>query len=818
MVGGFLVSEEQLASIRSTHQGRISLSGYNYQCSYAVARLASMLARCPSFGLHDWPVLIRYDWGEDLDEACDGDQVWFTQCKRVDDIGQIGSLTQVLLGFTPKWLWTPNDCRERVHFRLVSTDKRFLQGGRLDECTGVSRDGVATRFLQSLKTLPNTRQDRASWQSLADVYGHDKLFEDLWTNVFILYLASDEDANDPAGRILPGERNGLDLLLRHGHLTSERQADALSRLRRILHDNLIEFDPTSDRLVDSPSQSPRILDHGDVAAALFVDRPGTRPPPFAVVDRVYLSEQREKPKTAFVARPPEWRDVVHGSDDSVKFVERDQTQQIKEEVQCKLLEPIARGTAEFPSLFACGPPGAGKSALVRRVSALLVEEGHVVVADAGLNLSDPPEELHVYCQHLTELAETGRTVLLVLDDPLFEGSGWIDLLYKLKRPGLRVTALAATPRFLFDRFKNRLGKLKVHRFDVSGASPEERSSLARAFGRDEDTFGTDTDDFLVLSMEAAADVPFDTIMDRLWVTLNGGIPFDRSDNPLNLFPWSLRAFLIVCFFHRLYLPCPEPLLHATLELSGGTGARTNVRSALDQLRHYDGWKVFRLSESDRSNFGYRGTFITTNHQRIAVRAWERRPVPWLDDELCDLLARASIQVPQTARQVGIAAAALATSSPFPNDRFVKQLMSIWSQATASPTVETRYLYELVSVLQINGCAHHARRLSEALLHRATASLDGWIAALALWFLSSDDAKHRSFPASLDVESLVNVADFSIAPGRATNLANRLSQKALEAFRSRLLQSLDGELPWKLGSTLLTWLLAKAPRTSLSPEA
>ncbi len=809
MVGRFLVSDEQLASIRSTRQGRISLAGYNYQCSYAVARLASMLARRPVLGLHDWPVLIRYDWGEDLDEICDGDQLWFTQCKCVDDIAQVGSLTQVLLGFAPKWLWTPNDRRERVHFRLVSTDKRFLQGGRLDACYGVDRAGVVAKFLRSLETPPSTRQDRASWQLLADVYGHEKLLNDLWTNVFALYLASDEDGNDPAGRILPGERYGLDLLLRHRHLSSAQQADALSRLRRIIHDNLIEFDPTNDRLVDPPSQSPRMLDHGDVAAGLFVDRPRTRALPFAVVDRVYLSDQREKPKTAFVARPPEWRDVVHGTDDRVKFVERDQTEQLKEAVQRNLLDPIAHGTADFPSLFACGSPGAGKSALVRRVAALLVEEGQVVIADAGLNLSDPPDDLDLFCQHLSELAETERTVLLILDDPLFEESGWIDLLYKLKRPGLRVAAFAATPQFLFDRFKARLGKLRVHRFDVAGASPAEKRHLARASGRDELTFGTDTDDFFVLSMEAYAGEPFDTIIDKLWITLNGGVPFTSPDTPLKAFPWALRAFLIVCFFHRLYLACPKPLLQVALTLSGGTGTGINVQNAVKQLEHADGWKIFQLCGSVHPKRALRGPFIMTSHPLVALRAWERRPVPWLDGELCGLLAQVSIQVPQTARRVGSAAALLATRSISSDDEFVKRLVSIWSKAIELPHAETRFICELVSVLPV----HHARMLSDVLLARATPSPDGWLAALALWFLSSDDAKQRSFSPSLDLETLVKTADFSVAPHLATNLANRLCPNALKAFFSRLLQSIDGELPWKLDSYLLTWLLAKGPRAS-----
>jgi hypothetical protein len=292
---------------------------------------------------------------------------------------------------------------------------------------------------------------------------------------------------------------------------------------------------------------------------------------------------------------------------------------------------------------------------------------------------------------------------------------------------------------------------------VAGASPAEKSSLARAFGRDEDTFGTDTDDFLVLSMEAAADVPFGTIMDRLWITLNDGKLFGSPDSPLNVFPWALRAFLIVCFFHRLGLPCPTPLLQATLQLSGGIGTGINVRNALEQLRHADGWKIFRLSEPNR--WAYQGAFITTNHQRIALLAWECRPVPWLEGELCQLLARASIHAPQTAPQVGFAAARLASHPTSPDAELINRLISIWSQPAALPAVETRQLRELVGMLQLNRCAHHARRLSNVLMARATASPDGWLAALALWSLSSDEAKHRSFPETLDVESLVNSADF-----------------------------------------------------------
>src|SRR6185369_6708344 len=124
----FLVPEDQLLQLISTRSGRVSYAGYNYQCGYAVSRLASMVTAKPLLGLADYPRLLRYDWGEDLDEILDDGSVCFTQCKRIEDIGQPAKLANVLLGFAPKWLWTPLDNRDRIRFRLVSCDQRFRNG------------------------------------------------------------------------------------------------------------------------------------------------------------------------------------------------------------------------------------------------------------------------------------------------------------------------------------------------------------------------------------------------------------------------------------------------------------------------------------------------------------------------------------------------------------------------------------------------------------------------------------------------------------------------------------------------------------------
>lgn len=92
----FLVSESRLRELTATRQGRVSLAGFNYQAAYAVARLASMLTRRPIFELSDFPLRLRYDWGEDLDELCENGRVVFTQCKRIDSIGQPAALSSVL--------------------------------------------------------------------------------------------------------------------------------------------------------------------------------------------------------------------------------------------------------------------------------------------------------------------------------------------------------------------------------------------------------------------------------------------------------------------------------------------------------------------------------------------------------------------------------------------------------------------------------------------------------------------------------------------------------------------------------------------------
>ena len=58
----FLVSEQQLESLRATRQGRVSLGGFNYQASFAIWQMAAMVAPRRSLNLDQVPTVLRYDW------------------------------------------------------------------------------------------------------------------------------------------------------------------------------------------------------------------------------------------------------------------------------------------------------------------------------------------------------------------------------------------------------------------------------------------------------------------------------------------------------------------------------------------------------------------------------------------------------------------------------------------------------------------------------------------------------------------------------------------------------------------------------------
>jgi tetratricopeptide (TPR) repeat protein len=804
----FCIPEDRLLELASTRSGRISYAGYNYQCGYAVSRLASMVTSKPLFGLTDYPKHLRYDWGEDLDEVLDDDSVCFTQCKRVDDIGQPAKLADVLLGFAPKWLWTASNDRNRVRFRLVNCDPRFQSGYTEED----ARSDVLSQFKKLLATAPNPKSDRFLWKKDAVAVGFEALFDALWSNLSFVYVDSTVIADDPAGVVLFGEAAARDLVLKYGFATGATQKAAIADLRCVINENLIAFDPTNDEGASFVARAPIRIDAADVRLALADKKESHRPPPFTRVDRVLLSKARVQRKEKFLFQSPEWPHVVHGADDDVKFVERDQTDALRQKVRESLIQPLLRGTSNLPALFVIGAPGAGKSTLVRRVVATLVESGEVAAADAGLNLAGGPVDLQSYAEDLQELAGAGRPVLLVLDDPLFEESGWIDLLIHLKQPGFRVAVIAATPDFLHQRYRSQLSKLSSSEFWVGPPSPQEKQRVAEIYGRDVSTFGEHSDDFLVMVAEAESGEQFTKIMDRLWQTLNGGRPFDNNLS-FNELPWEVRAFWFVCFLHRWYTLFPLDNLKAALELSGGTGKAVNVMTALERLKSQSGWSIFRHAVTRASAGTYRCDVVSAAHQKIASVAWNQRPMAWFDSEVNKTLAQSSVAEPQSVHSFAIVAATIAKTEPNSPTSFARVLIDHWQKAAAeSPRVETRYFCAFVNALILNSGHKLVGQMRETLLARAIGK-DGWIAALQLWLIPSDDAKASSFPEDIDLMSLLAIADFSLAPGRAIRLCRQLAdaKKLVNAIYHRLFASLEGRLDWEIGSPLLVWLLSHGPQ-------
>jgi energy-coupling factor transporter ATP-binding protein EcfA2 len=820
MTGQFLIDDARIRELSATRQGRVSSGGFTYQASYAVARLASMLARQPILELDDSPIALRYDWAEDLDEIDSDGRTIFTQCKRIDDIGQPAKLADVLLSFAPKLLWTERGRRSELRFRLICTDPRFYAGApRAFRANGATKERtkVLAAFAAGLATPPPLGSDRMLWQAEAEALGAEALFDAIWEAAEAVYLRGDAIMADPSGMpLLIAERAALDLLVRYSEIDAGRQGEALQSLRSLVHGNLISFDAVSGLRIPGEPRSPRVIRRTDVHVELFALRT-TREIAFRVVTPQFLAEQRAKVKQMYVARPPQWADVVHGQDKDVRFVERDLTTEFLNRVRSHILQPLARGTDErLHMLFLLGPPGAGKSTLVRRVAALLVEEGAMTVADFGMNLGEfDQEEIMTIVEDLKGLATPDRPVLLVLDDPFFAESAWDKLLGRLARARIPVGVVGATPDFLFHAFAAgvRVDPFHTDVITMSKPSGVERAALSDLHGRalrasDEE------EDFLVLAMQAAAGEPFSAIVARIWTTLNDGHVIDPRAEPESL-PWAVRAYLVTCYFHRVYERCPEELLREALTEGAGE-VPTNYRRRLADLTSRNGWMIFSVQDATRVRRG-EGRTLGTGHHRIATEAWNLRPMPAFD--VAEWVIPASIRSNQPF-VVGRLAGALTGSANDADARFATHLAKAWSEASDADAVPGASFASLSTSLTAN-LAHVETSILMPALRRRAERMDAasWVAALTLRHLSSSDPSQQTFPDDIDLAAVIEAADFSIAAGRAIRFAEALGPKSplYEAYAARLFAALEGTLTWKIDSTALTWLLSRVSAAEMTTK-
>lgn len=781
----------------------MSQAGFHYQAAYASARLAAMHVETGIFGATDHPIHLRYEWAEDVDEVLADGTVCFTQCKHVARILEPASLADVFLGFAPKWLGVAESDRPRVRFRLVCTDDRAKRGLEVANAAQTRK-----HFLHDLElaTARGGRGDLATWLELARAFGGELLFEALWSRTDILHVpATVHRDRHPAAPLFEAEREGLRVLLEHEKLEPSGQASALRRLRGLLHDNLIEFDPSAREDLPERAAAPRELSASDVRTSLFELAPrGGRRLPFEVIDPASLRRLRlATPVEPFLARLPRWADVARGEDRTTRFVERDQTKTLVDLVLRTLVDPIDRALDHrLQALFVVGGPGSGKTTLVRRVAAILVESGRVVVADPGVDPGEPADDPQTFASHVLELSDRNLPVLLVLDDPLYEDSQWPQVVRKLARPGVRVAVLAASPRFVFDRFaEETLRGIDVSVFDMIAPTAEEHRRLAEHHERP--VASHTPDDFLALALETAMGESFPAVIKRLWSTLNEGTP--AREARFETLAWPVRALFFVAFLQRTGIRCPEPLLASALAISGGPEHGFAIDDALAMLNESHGWKIFRRHDRERGS-GFHGAQLATAHVRIAEEAWALRPPP--RTQVGPLLVRAAVLAPETGRSLALALVRLekmaALRGPDSKERaLIELLATTWNEAAIDGAIATRHSSDVATVLRANGFEADAKRLAPAFERAASSErADGWIAAFELRALDTDFA---------DVSRTIGHADFSVAPIRARRFARLIENDELAsaALQDRLLAALEGKTTWRLPSSLLVWLIAHA---------
>ncbi|NUT48646.1 MAG: ATP-binding protein [Saccharothrix sp.] len=561
-----------------------------------------------------------------------------------------------------------------------------------------------------------------------------------------------------------------------------------------------------------------VAEHGDVTLTgryvaghdivFAAPPPEAGPPPFFLVDRQHLDQEARKPKQVYVARSPDWADVVHGTDSELRFIERDQTGELLDAVRAELLAPVTRGTdRQLHCLVVLGAPGSGKTTLVRRVAAVLAMAGECVIADFGVKTPRVDgADVAANIRALDRLATEDLPVLVLLDDPFFANSGWVELLHTLGRPQHQgVSVLVASPDFLFHRFAPRLfGKQVLGRaFDVSRPSADERRQLAVLHDRDPADAPTTDEDLLVVAMEAAAGTSFEEVVERIWTTLNDGVPLDPATDVGRL-PWPVVAFAVVCYFHRDDVLCPEPLMHAVLTHVLDRTPPTYLAQELQELVTREGWHIFSVRTQGRGHAGVR--LIGATHARVAREAWRYRPLTGLDVEqvVIDVSTRVPAAVPQLAELI------LGRDMRQTN-QLARRFAARWQTDIANGTAEAKALSALVRELKSSRPA----RLNFRAVLRSCLNAENdqsWLAAWQLYHLAPKDMgqSERNLLLTVSLTWTLRIADLSAGPSESIEIAERQGGAHEEIIVDRLTRSLRGELTWVVNGRQVAWLLGRLP--------
>jgi hypothetical protein len=304
------------------------------------------------------------------------------------------------------------------------------------------------------------------------------------------------------------------------------------------------------------------------------------------------------------------------------------------------------------------------------------------------------------------------------------------------------------------------------------------------------------EELLVVAMETAAGAPFDDIIDRIWVTLNDGVPLTRRSRSADI-QWTALAFLVVCYLHRYYVPCPEPLLRRAL-LAHSRKVATDYVDELKELRLGEGWHIFRLSTQ---RGGAREiTLVGALHPRVAARAWQRWPASTVDPT--EWVAVASMKELQCVPQVADFMVAC-QSTIDPRDRmFVSRIAELWDDRRVS----TAQLCALVrGVRPSRAAVLQFRRLLRQRLNLRDS--ESWLAAVELADLAQKGSVERDKLEKVDIPSCLTRANLAAGSDVAIELlGKRYAPTRRAAFMDTLCASLRGELDWQVDGTLLVWLI------------
>lgn len=800
----FCINNNKIANLAATRQGRVSQAGFCYQTAYAIARLASMHVREPILSINDIPIAIRYDWAEDIDEIVDGGTNIFTQCKRIKNVGQPSRLIPVLLGFASKFLWTPESLRKRILFRLVCCDLRFKNlncSRKLDNALGDSKLQIIKDLTISLSKTHTGRSDKAKWYDQAANFGFEQLAEELCSRTEVIFVDHEPNLNDTdTGPILPAEQEALNLWIRGERINTLWKLGALNAVRGLIFGNLVEFNLTEAS--DEPGSAqlgqkfknvvalPKIIRRTDIRAELAQYRYEPRSSkPVIRVTNDYLREQASLDEEEFVARLPTWGDVARGSNPNTKFIERQQTEKLFKQVR----EELGSVSKESNPIVVVGPPGSGKTTIVRRVAARLVQEEAWVVIDPGFHLPpllpDVGEELS---ELLSESLVDSDRVLLILDDPFYSDSGWPKLIRDICK-NLTVGVFIASPDFLFEQHRANLNYTKV---EMAPAPLEDQQAMCEVWGCSEDLV-RGVDDFFVLCMQAAEGRAFFEIAERIWLTLNNGKPIEAIC--IEELSWHVLAFSVVTFFSRMGIDCPESLLQSTLEICHDfEDTAEDIYVQLSYLKAEGGWHIFQDIACDRDKWKFRGRMLSLAHQSVAHVAWARRPTAIGRLDIALLIIKASLKVPECVSWVALLAGRLSAHADYSHSdysfvqRFIQELI-------VKPPEDACHISAVAYTLQANRCIKKAQLLIPILQSRVTETPDGWLVAASLLYIGENLTK--------DLTNVIKVANFTLAPNRALKFGRSLKDYRrvddLKVFHSKLLDLLSrGDLT----SYLLTWLL------------